>query len=853
MKKFKTRSVITIVETIFIMIMSFGFLGIEGYCDVVPTRYKNPTCTDKGQTKYTTYHDYGGDWRREEGSPHYVEGQGGEYKIIHGCPSGGHSWVTYHTKWDNVIGGQAIGFQDLGGEGTRCSCPRGRVETGSEVKDDVPPLGHSFGTWVDRDTSPYEHESTLGHYKKCARCGEYYSEGVANTSHHSASMKSYPHRYIKDADHIVDGMYFKCEDCGHKIYAGIVINYHKNFRNEETVHTEIATITSDYTLTDIETLCSDVWGNHNGYTFNGWSLTPNGSVEYSNKKVLTADWLFDRLVNQSKIELDLYADWSAVTYTLNFDTNLGSLSVPTPYMTMTYDNAFILPTCSRTGYTFKGWMIKSGSNIYDNHGTNTDPLINGVTEYFDGTYLSAVSSNYENATNFSYLQDANVELVAIWNHTHATSVINDSFLYTTSPEGYIYETTTPKYYTSNDIGYWVNTNEITELDWHIDATSGNVIDDYYHIKSFGVYKNGDIEVIPVSPDSSTCNGNCKILVTENNYGEVYGYISVSCDWHDAYNTCTSHKNVETVEETHTSIMGDCDAPSIHGLEVWQDLIGLDLSEIPSGSIKSNLYSTDDGSGIRDLSAIRLYNDDNGLFEILSKTNIITYGATSKFTTPEKDLTVNKDSIVEELLNGLVEVQYNLIDNVGNTNANTEDISIFDMSIDLHSHTYNPDNKEYIGGVEYLSCKQGESIDLTIHTTGYANAVRVEFPEEWYQDTDYPIYVYTGNEVYDISKVEPVYADYFYLYVDSDNKGNWTKTVTFVLPLYAEKETLNTIKCIAYKGDLDYIDAYEIVINKDATVELESLTRSTRLYVNNESIIDDILTKIKDTYRKRRGH
>ena len=86
-----------------------------------------------------------------------------------------------------------------------------------------------------------------------------------------------------------------------------------------------------------------------GYAFAGWATNATaGAVVYADKasvKNLTA-------VNGGTV--NLYARWTAKTYTVTFDGNGGTPS--TSSKTVTYGSNYgQLATCSRTGYTLDGW------------------------------------------------------------------------------------------------------------------------------------------------------------------------------------------------------------------------------------------------------------------------------------------------------------------------------------------------------------------------------------------------------------------------------------------------------------------------------------------------------------------
>ena len=99
-----------------------------------------------------------------------------------------------------------------------------------------------------------------------------------------------------------------------------------------------------------------------GYNFTGWNTQANGSGQsYS------AGSSYTDLAN-----LDLYAQWSRITYTIKYDKNAddatGSMANTTKYygtnVTLRW-NGF-----SRTGYSFAGWATeKNGDMVYSNGAT----------------------------------------------------------------------------------------------------------------------------------------------------------------------------------------------------------------------------------------------------------------------------------------------------------------------------------------------------------------------------------------------------------------------------------------------------------------------------------------------------
>ena len=97
-----------------------------------------------------------------------------------------------------------------------------------------------------------------------------------------------------------------------------------------------------------------------GYTFKGWSTTPDATTpSYDNGQNVT------NLTNVDGATVTLYAVWEANTYTVKFDGN-GATSGTMANQPFKYDvtQALQVNNFSKTGYTFKGWSTtKDGTTI----------------------------------------------------------------------------------------------------------------------------------------------------------------------------------------------------------------------------------------------------------------------------------------------------------------------------------------------------------------------------------------------------------------------------------------------------------------------------------------------------------
>lgn len=119
-----------------------------------------------------------------------------------------------------------------------------------------------------------------------------------------------------------------------------------------------------------------------GYSFEGWSLTPGGNVDFKDEE------LVQNLTSNHGEIINLYAVWREHSYVILFNGNNGLGSMKS--LRLRYSERKVLPfnTFKLTGYIFTGW--------------NTDYLGNG--EFFeDGQEVQKLSED-DNANIFLYAQ-----------------------------------------------------------------------------------------------------------------------------------------------------------------------------------------------------------------------------------------------------------------------------------------------------------------------------------------------------------------------------------------------------------------------------------------------------------------
>ena len=116
-----------------------------------------------------------------------------------------------------------------------------------------------------------------------------------------------------------------------------------------------------------------------GYIFKGWLLNGVDASELNNK------------VWKRNENITLTAQWEAIKYTVDFDSNLGSI-VENEY-TLTFDNEITLPETQRVGYTFEGWYY-NGIKV-ENGFWRIPESVTLVARWTANTYTVTFKTNVE--------------------------------------------------------------------------------------------------------------------------------------------------------------------------------------------------------------------------------------------------------------------------------------------------------------------------------------------------------------------------------------------------------------------------------------------------------------------------
>ncbi|MBP5705778.1 MAG: InlB B-repeat-containing protein, partial [Spirochaetales bacterium] len=131
-----------------------------------------------------------------------------------------------------------------------------------------------------------------------------------------------------------------------------------------------------------------------GYTFSGWATSASGTKVYDDAASVSS------LSSTDNGTYNLYAVWTANTYTIAFDIN-GGTSGSMSNQSMTYDTAKALTNngFGKTGYGFIGWSENSSG-------------------------LSATYTNKQSVSNLTSDKGGTVTLYAVWKANPYTVVFN---------------------------------------------------------------------------------------------------------------------------------------------------------------------------------------------------------------------------------------------------------------------------------------------------------------------------------------------------------------------------------------------------------------------------------------------
>ena len=134
------------------------------------------------------------------------------------------------------------------------------------------------------------------------------------------------------------------------------VKFNKNSANAALNNSATATMADQVFTYDAAQALTANGYSRVGYTMVGWNTAADGNgTSYVNKQSVS------NLTATNNGTVNLYAQWSANTYTLTFDANGGNVATSTK--SVTYGRTYTdLPTPTRTGYTFMGWSKEINGN-----------------------------------------------------------------------------------------------------------------------------------------------------------------------------------------------------------------------------------------------------------------------------------------------------------------------------------------------------------------------------------------------------------------------------------------------------------------------------------------------------------
>ena len=135
---------------------------------------------------------------------------------------------------------------------------------------------------------------------------------------------------------------------------------------------------------DVTLILSSTVPVREGYTFNGWSVSANGTAQYQPGATYTAN-----------AAVTLYAVWTPDTYIVSYNAN-GGTGAPAAQI-KTHDSALTLSLTVpvREGYTFNGWAISSnGAAQYQPGATYTaNAAVTLYAVWTPDTYIVSYNAN----------------------------------------------------------------------------------------------------------------------------------------------------------------------------------------------------------------------------------------------------------------------------------------------------------------------------------------------------------------------------------------------------------------------------------------------------------------------------
>ena len=292
-----------------------------------------------------------------------------------------------------------------------------------------------------------------------------------------------------------------------------------------------------------------------GYTFLGW-FTSDGT------QITSGTWT-------GNADYTLYATWEIITNTFTFDANGGS--VDSTSMTVTYNQAYTLPTPTRTGYVFNGWYTSDGTKVTDDTWTGSADLALTASWTVNTYDITFVDTTISTSITFNY----NYSGATSTTMTLSGGTILD---YPTKPERYGYVFTgwytdsecTSLYTFSGNItdnmtlyAGWTAMHSSSYYDRYvIDPTYYNSSSNAYSVYNYASSSSYPLYIYVVANETGTHSVSYKNYYSEYNYGAFVGIYNVTT------NETIQASDTFYYDDSYTTVSFDCNAGDVIVISVY---------------------------------------------------------------------------------------------------------------------------------------------------------------------------------------------------------------------------------------------------------------------------------------------
>lgn len=168
-----------------------------------------------------------------------------------------------------------------------------------------------------------------------------------------------------------------------------------------------------------------------GYIFAGWNLSADGTdTSYANKEQVL------NLTSESGGRIELYAQWSANSYTVEFNANGGKGTMTNQVFTYDVAKALRANVYTRTGYTFVGWSTDANYVVKSEDATSSASTTGSASSSGTTSSTGTTEGNSQNTTgaklykdkeevsNLAITPNGTITLYAIWTKNKYTVIYN---------------------------------------------------------------------------------------------------------------------------------------------------------------------------------------------------------------------------------------------------------------------------------------------------------------------------------------------------------------------------------------------------------------------------------------------